>query len=206
MNKLPTTLVTGALLIVILLTAACSPGTAKTPTIDAQSLLTQAAQTVAVELTKNAALTPSPTNTVAPTNTPVPPTPTIGQPPTVPAAATKPPATAAAGTAPDNASFVEDLTIPDGTGAAPGVAFVKSWRLKNTGTTTWTTAYALVFIDGERMGSPDSISIPKEVRPGETVDISVKLTAPTKAGSYKTFFRLRNAAGQYFKLDGSGDL
>jgi hypothetical protein len=101
---------------------------------------------------------------------------------------------------------VEDVTIPDGTGAAPGITFDKVWRIKNTGKTTWTPAYSLVYVDGERMGAPESIPMPKDVRPGETVDISVKLTAPEKTGSHQTFFRLRNAAGQYFRLDGSGDL
>jgi hypothetical protein len=56
------------------------------------------------------------------------------------------------------------------------------------------------------MDAPDSIPMPTEVRPGETVDLSVKLTAPTKSGSYQSFFRLRNASGQFFRLDGTGDL
>jgi hypothetical protein len=98
------------------------------------------------------------------------------------------------------------VNIPDGTGAAPGTQFDKTWRVKNTGKSTWTVAYSLVPIDGDRMGSPDSIPMPHEVRPGETVDITVKLTAPAKDGSYQTFFRLRNASGQFFRLDGTGDL
>jgi hypothetical protein len=101
---------------------------------------------------------------------------------------------------------VADVTIPDGTGAGPGVAFDKTWRIKNTGVTTWTTAYALVWVDGEKMNGPESVSMPNEVRPGETVDITVRLTAPEKSGSYQTYYRLRNASGQYFRLDGSGDL
>jgi hypothetical protein len=191
------------------LLAACAPAVPQTPTVDAEALITQAAATVAVQLTLNAALTPSPTptNTPAPTSTVAP---TVES-PTQPA----PPAAATSTTAPttnapvqgdDNASFVEDVTIPDGTGAAPGVQFEKVWRIKNTGKTTWTSAYSLNWVDGERMGAPDSIPMPKEVRPGETVDITVKLTAPSKAGSYQSFFRLRNAAGKFFRLDGTGDL
>jgi hypothetical protein len=68
----------------------------------------------------------------------------------------------------------------------------------NTGQTTWTTAYSLVFVSGEQMGGPASIPLKIEVQAGRVVDISVDLTAPEKTGSYKGNWRLRNAAGQVF--------
>ena len=208
MSKTIHPLILAALLSLALLLAACGPSSTQTPTVSADEVLTQAAGTVAVQLTQNAALTPSPmpaTATRAPTNTTAP---TAEGPvePTQAPAPTNTTAPSAPGQAPDSASFVEDVTIPDGTGAAPGIQFVKTWRIKNTGTTTWTQAYSLVYVDGERMSAPDSVPMPKDVRPGETVDISVTLTAPSKTGSHQTFFRLRNASGQYFRLDGTGDL
>ncbi len=51
-------------------------------------------------------------------------------------------------------------------------SFVKTWRLRNDGSCTWTTAYDLAFVDGDRMGAPTSW-IPKQVKPGESIDISV---------------------------------
>lgn len=207
MPKTIPTLCLAALLSLALLLASCGPSTTPSPTVNADEVLTQAAGTVAVQLTQNAALTPSPlppTSTPAPTNT-QPPAPTASA-PTQPPAATNTTAPGGSSQGPDSGSFVEDVTIPDGTGAAPGIQFVKTWRIKNTGTTTWTQAYSLAWVDGEKMGAPDSIPMPKDVRPGETVDVSVTLTAPAKTGSYQTFFRLRNASGQYFRLDGSGDL
>jgi hypothetical protein len=213
-HQKPAALLT-ALLLSVLLLGACSPSTPQpAPTIDTNEILTQAAATVGVEMTRVAGLTPSPapaTATTAPTNTPGTAVTSEVQ-PTQPAAAqptstrAQPAVTAPAGNAPDAAGFVDDITIPDGTAANPGAKFVKTWRIKNTGTTTWTTTYALVYLDGERMDAPDSIPMPKEVAPNETVDISVTLTAPSQPGSYKTFFRLRNAAGQFFRLDTSGDL
>jgi hypothetical protein len=203
---------TGLLLVVVLL-AACGPSVQQTPTSDPNTVLTEAVLTVAVRLTQSAALTPSPVTTQpqeAPTEAPVLPTEPVEEPPAPPVAtATFTPApqpTTGSANSPDGASFVEDVTVPDGTGAAPGAVFEKIWRIKNTGTTTWSSAYALVWIEGEKMGSPDSIPMPKEVRPGETVDIAVTLTAPTKPGAYQTFYRLRNANGQFFRLDGSGDI
>ncbi len=194
----------------VLLFSACSQGPQPTPTIDANAILTQAAGTVSAQLTQNPppSQTPAPTNPPLPTDTPAAPLATASQPAVPPAAATNSPVppTQPPASSQDAGSFVADVNIPDGTGAAPGIQFTKTWRIKNTGVSTWTAAYSLVPIDGDHMGSPDSIPMPNEVRPGETVDISVKLTAPTKNGTYKTYFRLRNASGQFFRLDGSGDL
>ena len=191
----------------LLFLAACAGGSRGTPTVNPEMILTEAAGTVVVQLTEVAALTPSPlpaTATPLPTNTMLPTAPAAAEPP--PAATNTLAPTSPAAQGQDNASFVADVTVPDGTGAVPGVQFEKTWRIKNTGVSTWTAAYSLDYIDGERMGAPDRIPMPKDVRPGETVDISVTLTAPAKAGSYQTFFRLRNASGQFFRLDGSGDL
>jgi hypothetical protein len=199
-----------AILIMPVLLAACQPAAPAVPTPDPEALITEAAATVAVQLTQFALLTPSPapTNTPAPTSTPPPPpTATANQPAPPPAAATNtPPPAGNPGSSADNASFVDDVTVPDGTAIAPGAVFDKVWRIKNTGQTTWTTGYTLVFIDGERMGSPDSIAMPREVKPGETIDISVRLTAPVKTGTFQTFYRLRTSGGQFFRLDGTGDL
>ena len=200
------------LTILVLLLSAC--GAPAAPTTSAEQAITQAAQTVAAQFTQQAEIrgtaTPRPTETqpAPPTATVAAEQPTAAQPaPTQPPAATAtvPAATAAPNTA-DAGSFVADITVPDGTAASPGAIFEKTWRIKNTGTTTWSPAYGLVVVDGDRMGAPELIPMPKEVRPGETVDISVKLTAPAAPGTYQTFFRLRNAGGQFFRLDGSGDL
>jgi hypothetical protein len=92
----------------------------------------------------------------------------------------------------DQALFVKDVTIPDGTVVAPGAAFKKTWRLKNAGTCTW-SGYTLVFDSGEAM-SPviDPIGI---VAPGQEVDVSVAFTAPMVNNTYRSYWRLRNTAG-----------
>ncbi len=98
------------------------------------------------------------------------------------------------------AQFVSDVTVPDGTKFAPGATFKKTWRLKNIGTCTWTTGYALVFDSGERMGAPATVNIPSNVAPGQTVDLSVDMTAPNNAGRYIGYWKLRNAAGGLFGI------
>lgn len=197
--------------LLVLLLAACNAPTA--PTTSAEMAITQAAETVAAQFTQQATIrgtaTPRPTETLPPPPTATMPAeqPTAAQPAvTQPPAATATTAPTAASNTADAGSFVDDITVPDGTAAQPGAIFDKTWRIKNTGTTTWSPSYGLVVVDGDRMGAPDVIPMPKEVRPGETVDITVKLTAPSAPGTYQTYFRLRNAGGQFFRLDGSGDL
>lgn len=105
----------------------------------------------------------------------------------------------------DAACFVADVTIPDNTVVAPGIFFVKTWRLRNAGTCTWTTDYAVVFARGVQMAGPAGVPLPGIVRPGETVDLSITLTAPNNAGSYIGRWQLRNAQGAVFGIAESSD-
>jgi hypothetical protein len=107
---------------------------------------------------------------------------------------------AAAATTCDWAQFVADVTVPDGTNFAPGAAFKKTWRLKNIGTCTWTTSYSLVFDSGERMGGPTPVNLPVTVAPGQTVDLTVDMTAPSAAGVYIGYWKFKNASGGLFGI------
>ncbi|MBI5838487.1 MAG: hypothetical protein HZB19_00160 [Chloroflexi bacterium] len=100
----------------------------------------------------------------------------------------------------DWAQFIADVTVPDGTSFAPGTAFKKTWRLKNIGTCAWTTSYALVFDSGEKFGAPASVNFPINVNPGQTVDLSVDMVAPSTAGHYFSYWKLRNASGVIFGI------
>ena len=96
----------------------------------------------------------------------------------------------------DLVEFVSDVTVPDNSNADPGQNFAKVWRLRNAGSCTWTSGYDLVFHSGDQMGAPASLQLTSgTVAPGGTVDVSVDLTAPTSAGTYQGFFKLRNASG-----------
>ncbi len=110
------------------------------------------------------------------------------------------PQPAAAVTRCDWAQFIADVTVPDGTTYAPGTAFTKTWRLKNIGTCTWTTSYALVFVSGSQMGAPSAVNLPSSVAPGGTIDISVNMTAPSTNGHYRGYWQLRNASGVLFGI------
>ena len=98
----------------------------------------------------------------------------------------------------DWVAFVTDVTTPDGTVELPGTQFTKTWRLKNIGACAWSTSYALVFSDGNIMSGSGITTLPANVAPGQTVDVSVILTAPANTGVYKGYWMLRNASGQTF--------
>ncbi|MGB7873705.1 MAG: NBR1-Ig-like domain-containing protein [Anaerolineales bacterium] len=100
----------------------------------------------------------------------------------------------------DAAAFVKDVTVSDGTIISPGSTFIKTWRLQNAGTCTWTSSYALVFTSGDGMNAPSAIGFPGTVYPGETVDLSVTLKAPAKKGDYRNYWKLRNASGLLFGI------
>jgi len=99
-------------------------------------------------------------------------------------------------------TFVKDITIPDGTAFSPGETFTKTWRLQNRGTCTWTPDYMLVFSGGSQMGDTIALRLPGYVVPGQTVDVSVTLTAPAARGEFTGYWMLRNPSGVLF---GYGD-
>jgi hypothetical protein len=102
----------------------------------------------------------------------------------------------------DWVAFVKDVTIPDGTQLSAGEVFVKTWRLQNRGTCTWTSDYMLVYTSGDQMGSTTAVRLPGNVAPGQTVDVSVTLTAPAVNGYQRSYWMLRNPSGALF---GSGN-
>ena len=117
----------------------------------------------------------------------------------IPAAAL-PSSASAAQTCTDRAQFIADVTVPDGTRFDPGATFTKTWRLRNIGTCTWTTSYSMVFTSGQQMGSTSSVPMPMNVGPGQTVDVSVNMTAPNTAGHYIGYWQFRNANGANFGI------
>jgi len=94
--------------------------------------------------------------------------------------------------------FVADVTIPDGTIIPANATFKKTWKIRNSGQSTWTTDYALVFIDGATMSTLSSISMPEVVAPGATVNISVDMTAPNEPGAYRGYWKLKAPGGATF--------
>ncbi len=183
-------------LTIVLLTACNLPRSGATPTPDPNVVFTAAALTVQAKLAESTPIPAVPTT--ASQEQPTEPPPTAEPPPA--ATVTALPSPTATGVPCDVGKFVADVTIPDDTVFAPYATFTKTWRIKNEGTCTWNTSYAVVFESGASMGGPASIALPSEVAPGQSIDISVDLKAPASADTYKGNWMLRNANGVIFGL------
>ncbi len=196
-----------AILGIMVLLAACAPKNA-TPAVDV--INTSIAQTVAVQFTKTAIArpsdTPMPTATpmaTRPPVTPMPPTAAIGQGTAVaqgtvavitPAGQTA--GTSAATKAPtggvDRGDWVASDPADTTTLKRPNQDV--TIKLMNTGTSTWTTEYAIEFVSGEQFGLADKIYCPITVPPQMMVDFVLPLTVPA-AGPFRSDWKIVNAEG-----------
>jgi hypothetical protein len=104
----------------------------------------------------------------------------------------------------NSAQFVRDITVMDNTPFSPDATFVKTWRVKNTGSCTWTQDYNLVFISGNSMGAKQTVAFPAKVAPNQTIDLSVTMRAPTNKGTYRGDWMLSSPNGTRFGTGSSG--
>lgn len=180
-------------LVLVLILSSCNlPSNNPQATEEPNAVFTQAALTVQAQLAQATQATQFSTPTLPPaqpTNTPI----------TLPTSA---PATTApvfsATPVCDQAQFVKDVTVPDGTTFAPGTLFTKTWRLRNAGTCTW-SGYSLVFESGDAMSGTSPIAV-GTVGPGQEIDLTVNLTAPSTNGSYRGYWRIRNPSGVFLPV------
>jgi hypothetical protein len=100
----------------------------------------------------------------------------------------------------DRAAFVADVTVPDHTVIPAGTKFIKTWRLKNAGTCTWTKQYTLVVYGKSSDTEADWIALPQNVEPQQTVDLSIELPAPAVEGVARWEAVLKNEFGDSFGL------
>jgi hypothetical protein len=212
-NNSPAKLHKAAILLVLLalLLSSCelsAPGDEETTTPAPEALFTAAAQTAEAMRLQRFGQTQSPEaqsliETAAGPEPTVTITATIAPSQSTPSTAVSNPTVAAAGE--NQAEFVADVNIPDGTVFAPGQSFTKTWRISNTGQTTWTSGYALIFIDGDLLGAEAVVPLPEEVAPGKNVDVSVDMVAPDQAGTYTSYWKMKTPDGKIFGFGSTGN-
>jgi len=181
----------------MMLIAACgsgSPGTQE-PTADVAAIRTSAASTVISQFTLTAAaFTPIPSQpieTSAPevTSTSTATVQTLAQ------------VTNALGTTValcDSLSFVADVNIPDDTSMSPGQDFVKTWKVKNSGSCPWGAGYKLVYAGYADDMSGQFQPLTGVIQPGQEVEVSVQFTAPDAADQYLSAWQMSNPSGVTF--------
>ena len=163
-----------------LVTGCTSPRDAASPTLDAPAIFTRAAETFSADAATREAFravtdTPEPTAMASPSST----SSSIRQ------------------SACDNAAYVSDVTVPDGTLVAAGSAFTKTWMLQNSGACAWSLEYRLTFVGGDQLAGQDA-PLTEVVPSGGQSAVSVQLAAPMAPGSYAGQWQMKNAHGQAF--------
>jgi len=98
-----------------------------------------------------------------------------------------------------------DITISDDTLISPGQSFIKTWKLVNIGSCTWTTLYSASFFYGDRMGAPETVPLQGTVLPAQSIEISIEMVAPQAAGTYQGNWKLSNPSGVRFGIGPNGD-
>lgn len=98
---------------------------------------------------------------------------------------------------PPNATYVADVTVPDGTQFSPGESFDKTWRLRSSGCAPWPVGTRWVFVSGDRMDGPDGVDV-LETPLGGTIDVTVQLVAPADPGTYRGYWQMQAPDGARF--------
>lgn len=185
-------------LILSIILSACGPSDAElTPTLSVEDVQTMVVSTLAGGMTQTAIA--APTNTITPTSTLA--LPTLAS-PTLGALVTPFGTTVGTGgggtvTSCYAMSFVSDVTIPDNTAMTQGQAFTKTWKVRNSGTCAWDAGFKFAFTSGDAM-SGATFTLTQTVAANAETSLSINMTAPNKAGSIKSSWRMSTAAGQFF--------
>jgi hypothetical protein len=92
---------------------------------------------------------------------------------------------------------MSDVSIPDNMKMTPGEQFTKTWHVRNSGSCAWEAGFKFKVTSGEAMGG-SSVALKNAVQPGKEADLSVSLTAPNAAGTYRGNWRMTTANGESF--------
>lgn len=229
---------TSAILLIILALALAACGVGEPNMSELEAVQTIAAGTAVTGITQTAAARPPTETPEPPTATPEPPTetpeptatpeltdgtseasgdaavsPTAGLPPVLGAPPTSTPG-GSAGSCTYAAAFEGVENTPDGTAYEFGKEFTKTWRVKNTGSCTWTESVNFIWVysetDGkessELMGAEGVMTIITDpVQPNGYLDIAVRFRTPSTLGVYKVFFKFRSSTA-IFGVNGNGNL
>ena len=194
-----------AVIFAAMLMAACSPspapeGQGSTP--DIAAVRTSAASTVIAQFTLTAAaFTPTPPLPTEPADTSAPPS---QQTATATVTQSFAQVTDASGTTIalcDLLTFdpaTVDVNVPDNTTMTPGQDFIKTWRVKNSGSCEWGAGYELVYAGYEDQMSGQFQPLTEVVLPGQEVELTVQLQAPDETGQYVSAWVMSNPAGVTF--------
>ena len=93
--------------------------------------------------------------------------------------------------------WIKDETIPDFSRMNPGETFTKTWRVINNGICTWKAGFQFAFYGGDPMGG-SNYTLTQPVDPGQQMDLSIPMTAPSGTGIIISTWRMSGFNGWFF--------
>ena len=97
----------------------------------------------------------------------------------------------------NEAQFLEDPTIPDGTALAAGETAQKRWSVLNAGSCNWTADYRLVRTDDSAVVAKAELAL-YPARAGEQAVWQVEIASPTEPGEYLASWQAQAPDGSLF--------
>ena len=96
---------------------------------------------------------------------------------------------------------MKHVNYPLGAQVNTGTVIEKTWRIKNTGTCSWTSKYKIFLSSGEAMGSPTPLAWHwGTISSNKEVDVKVLMRVPDEPGTYTGDWKLMDAAGNKFGI------
>lgn len=101
-------------------------------------------------------------------------------------------------------TYVEDISIPDGTVVSTGQRLDKRWRVQNSGSCNWDKSFSIRLISGPGMGAAKKQAL-IPARSDTEAEIRIIFTAPKEPGVYRSAWQAfdpkDNAFGDPFYIE-----
>ncbi len=84
---------------------------------------------------------------------------------------------------------------------APKQEFQADWTVKNTGINRWdANGVDFVYLSGDKLSKLMGADLPKSIATGESISLTISMTAPKASGTYKTVWTLQANKTQFCRL------
>jgi hypothetical protein len=94
-------------------------------------------------------------------------------------------------------TFLEDISIPDGTLAQPGESLDKRWLVQNNGSCNWNAFYRLKLVSGPALGVSTEQSL-YPARGGTQAILRILFTASDEPGTARSAWQAYTPQGEAF--------
>jgi hypothetical protein len=94
-------------------------------------------------------------------------------------------------------TFLEDVSIPDGSLARPGEALDKRWLVQNNGSCNWNEQFRLKLVSGPAMGVPAEQAL-YPARSGTQAILRILFSAPEELGVARSAWQAFSPQGEAF--------